>query len=114
MLVISDTDGFKDLIYRGNSIDHGTIIYTLSGNISTTPTRTSIQIGPNQHIEDELGQYVNHSCNPSVEIVGHNLISVKQINDGDSITFNYNESEDLMSNPFNCHCCNKIIGGKYY
>ena len=113
-MIVSDTNGFKDLIYTGPQVPSNTVVYILTGAISTGPSRTSIQIGPNQHIEDDLGQYINHSCNPTVKISGYNLVSVKELNPGDSITFNYNDSEALMSNPFYCNCCNKLIGGKYH
>ncbi len=38
------------------------VVYTLSGEISCTPTRTSIEIGPNKPIEDKsnLSIFVNH------------------------------------------------------
>lgn len=99
------------VIYRGDKIPMNTIIYTLNGNVFYNPTDTSIQIGQNNHIEDEWGQYINHSCYPSVKIVGNNLVTLKEINDGDLITYDYNESEDIVD-PFICNCCKKTIGGK--
>lgn len=112
MFQIVDTDGFKDLKYFGSDILANQEVYTLEGDISIAPTRTSIQIGSFQHIEDDLGQYINHSCDPSVKIVKNKLIAVKDIHDSDSITFDYNDSEEYMSNPFTCHCCGKLIAGK--
>lgn len=109
---VVDNDGFKDLRYYGETVLSGTVIYELTGSVLESPTRTSIQIGPNEHIEDDLGQYVNHSCDPSVKVVKNKLICLKDINDGDSITFDYNVSETEMSNPFVCHCCDKLISGK--
>lgn len=110
--IIVDNEGFKDLAYLGSEVPGDTVIYTLSGTILNQPTKTSIQISKNEHIEDELGQYINHNCNPNVKIVDKYVISLKQISDGDSITFNYNDSEDKLSNPFICNCCNKEIIGK--
>ena len=113
MFLVADNDGFKDLKYIGdNTLFPGDSVYVLSGELLKEPTRISIQIGPDEHIEDEWGQYVNHSCDPSVKIVNNQLIAVKQIEKGDSITFDYNVSEDHMSNPFYCNCCNKLIKGK--
>ena len=109
---VVDNDGFKDLRYYGETVLSGTVIYELTGTVLESPTRTSIQIGSNEHIEDDLGQYVNHSCEPSVKVVYNKLICLKDINNGDSITFNYNVSETEMSNPFVCHCCGKLISGK--
>lgn len=112
MFQVFDQDGFKDLKYYGKTVQPNNLVYNLSGPILDRPTRTSIQISPAKHIEDEWGQYVNHSCNPSVRVDGNKLIAVKRINPGDSITFDYNETEDLMSNPFICHCCDKLVAGK--
>lgn len=112
MFVVSDNNGFKNLIWVGDSVDSNTVIYKLNGSISNKPTRTSIQIGLNEHIEDEWGQYINHSCDPTVKIVGNDLVLLKPLSNGDSITFDYNNSEDHMSDPFVCHCCGKLIAGK--
>ena len=111
MLRVTEKDGFKDLKYFGNNVGSGDVVYVLTGDIKNKPTQTSIQIGPNQHIEDLLGQYVNHSCYPTVKVVGNNLVAINTIINKDSITFDYNVSEDEMSNPFLCHCCGKKIKG---
>jgi uridine kinase len=109
---VSNIQEFMDLKYIGPSVQSGTSIYKLTGNIKTKPTRTSIQIGPDKHIEDEWGQYINHSCYPSVKIIDGNLVAIKELELETSITFDYNQNEDNMSDPFLCHCCNKLIGGK--
>jgi len=112
MLKVVEQNGFNDLKYYGDGVQPDRTVYILTGPILEGPTRTSIQIGPSKHIEDDLGKYVNHSCHPSVKVVGNKLISITQINSGDSITFDYNKTETLMSNPFICHCCGKLITGK--
>ena len=81
--------------------------YTLVDN----PTRTSIQIGPGNHIEDRIGKYVNHSCSPTCEIDGIRIVAIKDVAKGDEITFDYNKNEDLMASPFKCACCGKMITG---
>ena len=108
---INDND-FMDLKYFGNDLLIGKIIYVLTGNIIKEPTRTSIQIAENNHIEDSFGRYINHNCDPNIKVIGINLIAIKEIKNGDSITFNYNDSEDIVSYPFLCSCCNKMIVGK--
>ena len=112
---VVNRDGYKDLVYIGNkTIEPGEIFYELSGKVRKNPTRTSIQIGPNQHIEDSYGQYINHHCQANSRIKGNYLEAKKNIIKGDSITFNYNESEDKISNPFICNCCGFYILGKKY
>ena len=112
MLKVVNQDGFKDLKYYGETVEADSVVYHLHGYILSSPTRTSIQIGPDQHIEDRLGIYINHSCHPTVKVVGNKLISIKQINYGDSITFDYDKTEDKVSHPFICNCCDKLIQGK--
>ena len=78
----------------------GEIVHTLSGAILYNPTKYSIHIGNNQHIEDIYGIYINHSFQPTVLISGKNVVAKYDINYGDEITFNYNESELSMASPF--------------
>lgn len=111
--VINKENNFKDLIYSGaKRLEQGEVVLTLTGEISDVPRRETIQIGPSKHILDKFGRFTNHSCHPSCKVIGNKLISVKEINYGDSITFDYNETEDILSAPFRCDCCKKLIIGK--
>ena len=87
------------------------VVYTLSGEISSTPTRTSIEIGPNRHIEDKLGIYINHSFKPSCRIINGCVVAEKEININDEITFNYNISETKMATPFVDAETNVLVSG---
>ncbi len=87
-------------LFTNKSFKKGEIVYTLSGKIFDAPTRESIHIGNNQHIYDEYGIYINHSFNPNVIVKGAEFIACSDINSGDELFFNYNESEMKMSNPF--------------
>lgn len=112
--VITKENNFKDLIYSGDKrIEPGEVVLSLAGEIFDKPVRESIQIGTNKHILDNFGKFTNHSCYPTCKVVGDNLVSVRLITKGDSITFDYNETEDLLAEPFRCDCCNKFIGGRY-
>jgi hypothetical protein len=115
-LIVINTNDFNDLVYDGEEeILKNNLIFTLEGQILNKPTRTSIQIDENgmKHINDEYGQYMNHSCDPTCYIKDESVYSSKNIKKGTSLTFNYNVSENVMSNSFNCNCCNKLISGKY-
>jgi len=78
----------------------GEVIHVLCGTILNYPTKYSIHIGNNQHIEDFYGISINHSFEPSVLICGKNVVAKNDIQCGDEITFDYNESEISMSAPF--------------
>ena len=98
-------------VFALSSCDAGSVVRKLSGDdIVDNPTRTSIHIGNGRHVEDAIGIYINHSCTPSCKIVGSSVIAIDKLKKGDEITFNYNESELVVSSPFRCLCCGCMIG----
>ena len=99
----------KGVILRKN-VQKDEIVFVLSGRIFNQPTRESIHIGNNKHIYDEYGIYINHSFEPSVRIEGLNVIALKDLHNGDEITFNYNETEINMANTF--YVDDVLVSGK--
>ena len=99
----------KGLILR-KSVKKDEIVFVLSGRIFNQPTRESIHIGNNKHIYDEYGIYINHSFEPSVRIEGLNVVALKDLQNGDEITFNYNETEINMANTF--YVGDVLVSGK--
>jgi hypothetical protein len=94
----------------GNGYD---VVWDLNGfEITNSPTRTSIQVAEGVHVEDKVGSYVNHACDPSCEVSGTKLVALRGLRPGDEITFDYSKSESMMASPFTCRCCSKIISGK--
>ena len=87
-------------LFTTKAFKKGNVVYTLSGKIFDSPTRESIHIGKNEHICDDYGIYINHSFNPNISVIGRDFIACTEINIGDELFFNYNESEMKMSNPF--------------
>ncbi len=112
MLYIKNERGYKGVYSR---IPHkrGTALYNLmNGEPVRSPTRTSIQITQDLHIEDEIGSCINHSCSPSCSIEDFFVVTLKDIEAGEEITFNYNENEDVVSSPFECSSCGKMVLGR--
>ncbi len=99
----------KGLILK-KSVKKGEIVFVLSGRIFNHPTRESIHIGNNKHIYDEYGIFINHSFEPTVRIESINVIALKDLHDGDEITFNYNETEINMANTF--YVDDVLVSGK--
>ena len=93
------------------SFKKGDIILELEGEIINSPTRTSIQLSKNKHIEDLYGKYINHNCYPNTKVENGIIIATKNIFGGNEITFDYNKNENKLSSPFICTCCNKEIKG---
>jgi hypothetical protein len=81
----------------------GQVVFTLTGTILDKPIRESIHVGGGIHILDERGAYINHSFDPTTIIDNINVVAIKELNEGDEITFNYNESEINMASPFYVH-----------
>lgn len=76
------------------------IVFTLSGIEYDKPTRETIHIGNNSHIYDQYGIYMNHSFNPTTFINNYDVIAKVDINIGDELTFDYNQTEINMASPF--------------
>jgi len=77
-----------------------------------TPTRTSIEIHKSFHVEDQVGRYINHDCNPTCEIQGYKVVAIRNMLAGEEVTFNYAENETTIASPFDCRCCGNLIGEK--
>ena len=78
----------------------------------SNPTRTSIKVYNNLHVEDYFGRYINHDCSPTCEIRGYNVVALRNMSAGDEVTFNYEKNETAIASPFVCRCCGNLIGGK--
>lgn len=87
-------------LYAEKSYKLGDIVRTMSGKMSNIPTRKSIHIGNNMHLQDAFGQFINHSFDPNIMVESNKLIAIKEINIYDEITFNYNDTEIEMACPF--------------
>ena len=87
-------------LYATKKHNTGDIIHKLQGKLVLEPTRESIHIGYGLHIIDEFGQFINHSFEPNVKIEINNIVAIKDIEQFEEITYNYNESEIKMASPF--------------
>ena len=94
----------------------GTEVYRIEGVASAMPTRYSVQIGADMHVDTPVGcsdaellaqyfwRYTNHHCEPNTALRGQSLVAVRDINPLEDVTFNYNTTEVAMASPFDCHC----------
>lgn len=87
-------------VYAKQDYKLGDVIKRLSGELLLKPTRESIHIGNNMHIIDDYGKYINHSFEPNVKILLNDVIAIRDIMKYEEITFNYNDSEINMAEPF--------------
>jgi hypothetical protein len=104
---------FAEKDFKGDDI-----VLKLKGEVTREPTRYSIEVGTDEHITDEIGSYLNHSCEPNTEIerAKREVHARRAIAIGEEPTFDYNANETEMAFPFECRCglknCQRLIGGK--
>jgi hypothetical protein len=105
----------------------GELVFRIEGMQVGNPSRFSVQIDERWHVDLAHGaseseiirnhpwRFMNHSCNPSVRIVGREVRALRPVLPGDEITFDYDTTEMEMAEPFDCRCgseeCRGWIGG---
>ena len=94
----------------------GDLLFRIEGKRTHRPTRYSVQIGKDLHIdlganhttEETLDRFfwrfMNHSCAPNTIIRGQDVIAWREVDPWESVTFNYNTTEWCMAEPFTCRC----------
>lgn len=112
VLYIKRLGGFYS-VHVNEKCVKGEVVHTLSDKIKLhKPTRTSLQISEDLHVEDDMGRYINHSCDPTCEIIGYDIVVIRDIPAYYEITFNYKENETKLSSPFKCDVCGVLIESK--
>jgi hypothetical protein len=104
-------------VFAKESIEPHAIILQLQGAITKRPTRFTIQLSPNCHLEapslpDEDLQlnhawlYLNHSCDPNgyIDAADRTFRALRSIAAGEEVTFNYLSTEAKLAAPFTCSC----------
>jgi SET domain-containing protein len=118
-------------VFATEDIRSGSVIFHLRGTVSTRPTKYTIQLGEERHLEcppirkasdklDYCWKYLNHSCAPNGYINAAELIflALRDIAMGEEITFNYLTTESELAAPFRCICgsanCFGFIRGRNF
>lgn len=101
----------------------GERIFLIEGEKTHRPTRHSVQIGENLHIdlrpgrslEEELDRYfwryMNHGCEPTAMVDGRDVVALRDLRPFEDITIDYNATEYDMAEPFACRCGSKRCHG---
>jgi len=127
MLLSVVEQGNEKCLITNRELAKEEIIINFKGEITSTPSKYSIQINRNEHLDVPEGKmgtpdyywaFLNHSCAPNTYIKNKQLIALKDIPTGTELTFNYNTTEFDMATPFTCSCqhqnCQKEIRGYKY
>lgn len=119
--VLVDSHGRRLVAIRPIAAGHR--LFTIEGREISAPTRYSVQIGAGLHIDQECAhdpndmvrrffyRYMDHDCDPTTIIRNRVVISIRDIEPGDGITFNYNTTEYELATPFACRCGSALCVG---
>lgn len=97
------------------------VLTIIEFTVQRHPTFQSIQVGPDVHL-DNIGllAYLNHSCQPSVNVVAEAraVVAARPIDAGEELTFFYPSTEWDMERPFAClcgaaECIREVAGAKH-
>lgn len=98
------------------AVGAGGRLFRIEGETTRCPSRYSVQIGENLHIDVGTGhsaeeildryfwRFMNHSCDPNTMVKGQKVIVLRDIRPWEDVTFNYNTTEYDMAEPFTCRC----------
>lgn len=106
-------------------IERGETVLAVTGEEVALPTRYTLQIGLDVHIEAQqdgdgpdgfpVWRFMNHGCQPNIVLRGRKFVAVRAIRAGEEVTFDYDSTEWDMASPFRCHCnssgCRGIVRG---
>ncbi|HUP18650.1 MAG TPA: SET domain-containing protein-lysine N-methyltransferase [Gemmatimonadota bacterium] len=70
------------------------------------PTRLTVQVGDDEHVEVGGLATLNHSCDPNVrlDVERMEVVAERDIEPGEELTFFYPSTEWEMAEPFDCAC----------
>jgi len=102
----------------------GERLFRIEGELTHQPSRYSVQIGYNLHIDLRSGhtveeifdryfwRFMNHSCEANALIREGDVVAERDIRPWEAVTFNYNTTEWEMAEPFICGCGSKRCLGR--
>ena len=84
-VMLKAVTGSRGLFVHRGSARVGDVLHQLNGPVIPFPTKTSVQVSEARHVEDKLGAFVNHSCEPSAVVHSSALVAVKELKVGDEV-----------------------------
>lgn len=105
------------------AIARGERLFRIEGIKTRRPSRYSVQIGEDLHIDLGPGhshgeileryfwRFMNHACEPNAWIRDREVVALHSIQPMEDVTFDYNSTEYDMAEPFACHCGSRICHG---
>jgi len=106
-------------LYAKRAFSKGELLFICSGVSLPKVTQHSLEHGYGHHIHDPwVMGFLLHSCRPNltVNMSERSFIATRDIQSGDALTMDYNETESVLYKSFICTCgsCeNALIEGSY-
>jgi uncharacterized membrane protein YeiB len=98
-------------LYATRSFARGDVVFPLRGRPIARPTRFSIQVGQDLHLDpisdvESPWGFLNHGCEPNVAIDAERgvIVARRGIAAGDQLRFDYSTTEWELAEPFVCNC----------
>ena len=117
--VVAKENGYKSHV-AACDIKAGVELCEVQGAVMNAPTRYSIQVGMHEHVDVESPIcYTNHSCSPNCSFdfgkYPWTLTTIRDVSEGEEISFNYLTTEYKMADGFVCtcgseNCCGTVKG----
>ena len=110
-------------LFAAESILPGELIVRVDGDVRSSRSRFSIQIGLDAHLDVRAGitmdamlaehfwWFLNHHCEPNAMLSGLDLIAIRPIAPKEEVTFNYNTTEVELIEAFACRCGSQHCAG---
>lgn len=105
-------------------IESGELLFHIEGQVTDKPSIYTLQVGENSHIEvapsvtlgeiidHHFWRFMNHNCEPNTTIRSQDVYALCRINPWEEITFNYNSTEAVIAEPFECRCGSRTCYGQ--
>ncbi|MCX6180494.1 MAG: SET domain-containing protein-lysine N-methyltransferase [Bacteroidetes bacterium] len=102
-------------LFSSSFYGKGDVVLKISGPLLDHPVQSSIQIGPNKHVDvDTPAKFINHSCKPNTKVEGEQIVAINTILPGEEITFDYQGNEYDLAVSFICRDCGQWVKGMKY
>ena len=113
MIEVRKSDEGRGLFTKSD-IRKGQLIAKMKGRFLEYATKHTLQIDEEHHLEGDITDFMNHSCDPNTYIDFDELAvrAAREIKEGEELTFNYLTSEWDMKDKFKCSCGSKKCYGE--
>ena len=108
----SENEHGENATYSRFAFSQGELVYVVRGEPSATRTRESIEIAPEQHVVDDYAVCLNHSFNPNLRLEGRQFFALREIEEGEELTFNYLATETEIASPFMCYATGRSVSSQ--